>query len=302
VGGRRVDDLDAVLAEAQRRLGATTSDPEPLAGGITNRNYRIRFNSQDSVLRLAGKDTSLLGIDRRTEWQANGIAAELKIAPRVLASGEGWLVTEYVAGTPCDVAAVKAAVGPIGEALRHFHDCGAELPIRFWVPELLDDYAHVVRERGGEVPEAYGQAVTLANRIAERLPLTEPVPCHNDLLPANVLRAAEGRIMMVDWEYAGMGHRFFDLGNLAAGAEFGPAEEERLLTAYLGCPPSGSALAGLRLMRVMSDAREAAWGVVQGVVSELDFDFQDYAARHFNRLAAATRGRDFEEWLSAAAP
>ena len=26
-------------------------------------------------------------------------------------------------------------------------------------------------------------------------------------------------------------------------------------------------------MRIMSDAREAAWGVVQGAISELDFDF-----------------------------
>ena len=51
-------------------------------------------------------------------------------------------------------------------------------------------------------------------------------------------------------------------------------------------------------MRLMSDAREAAWGVVQGAISELDFDFDGYARR---ALRAAARGprptRDFEEWL-----
>ena len=31
-------------------------------------------------------------------------------------------------------------------------------------------------------------------------------------------------------------------------------------------------------MRFMSDFREAMWGVVQRVVSELDFDFAGYAA------------------------
>ena len=40
----------------------------------------------------------------------------------------------------------------------------------------------------------------------------------------------------------------------------------------------------LVLMRFMSDFREAMWGVVQQVVSELDFDFADYAKRHFERL------------------
>ncbi len=37
-------------------------------------------------------------------------------------------------------------------------------------------------------------------------------------------------------------------------------------------------------MRFMSDFREAMWGVVQGVVSELDFDFGAYAAEHFERM------------------
>ena len=37
-------------------------------------------------------------------------------------------------------------------------------------------------------------------------------------------------------------------------------------------------------MRFMSDFREAMWGVVQSAVSELDFDFDGYAAEHFERL------------------
>ena len=45
-------------------------------------------------------------------------------------------------------------------------------------------------------------------------------------------------------------------------------------------------------MRVLSDAREAAWGVVQAEISELDFDFERYAREHFERLhAAAARPR-----------
>ena len=53
-------------------------------------------------------------------------------------------------------------------------------------------------------------------------------------------------------------------------------------------------------MRLMSDAREAAWGVVQGAISELDFDFGAYAERHFDRLERAAADPRFEQWLATA--
>jgi hypothetical protein len=51
----------------------------------------------------------------------------------------------------------------------------------------------------------------------------------------------------------------------------------------------------------VSDAREAAWGVVQGSISELDFDFGDYAAQHFGRLDRNASDPRLEDWLRAAA-
>ena len=48
-------------------------------------------------------------------------------------------------------------------------------------------------------------------------------PCHNDLLNANFIRAGE-RIWIVDWEYAGMGDRFFDLANFSVNHELSEAE------------------------------------------------------------------------------
>jgi hypothetical protein len=59
-------------------------------------------------------------------------------------------------------------------------------------------------------------------------------------------------------------------------------------------------LASLRLMRFMSDFREAMWGVVQRVVSDLDFDFDGYAERHFDRLSETWADDRFKEWLDGA--
>lgn len=292
--------MRGVMVRLERRLGAITAGPTPLEGGITNRNYRVSFAGRDCVVRVPGKDTSLLRISREAERVAGAAAAELGLAPAVVIGDAECLVTEYADGEPAEAAALRSAPEPIGAALRRFHDCGVELPARFWVPELLDFYAQVVSTRGGSLPEAYGRARALVQRIAALLPLTEPVPCHNDLLPANVLRV-DGAVVLVDWEYAGMGHRLFDLGNLAVNSEFEEGEEVRLLEAYFGEEPSASRRAGLSLMRVVSDAREAAWGVVQSVVSELEFDFSAYAQAHFERLERVAAGAGFEGWLRAAA-
>jgi thiamine kinase-like enzyme len=287
--------LADVLDRLGERLGPVSGSPRALDGGITNRNFRVRFGDRDYVVRLPGQDTALLGIDRAAERRANEAAASLGIAPQVAAADADCLVTSFLCGAAAD--AVRSAE-PLGRALKAFHDSATELPVTFWVPDLLDRYASIVGERGGRLPPDYAAAQALTRRIAHALPLDEPVPCHNDLLPGNLL-TVEDRVVLVDWEYAGMGHRLFDLGNLAVNNEFGPEAERRLLSAYLGAPPTAALAARLRLMRLMSDAREAAWGVVQGVISDLEFDFAGYARTHFDRLRAASTHLD--DWLRDAA-
>lgn len=296
-------ELTVIVDRLQARLGDMVGSPEPLDGGITNRNYRVRFGELDYVVRLPGRDTGLLGISRTAERVANQTAAELGFAPAVAAGDEDYLVTEFLVCEAVDADALRAAPESVARALRAFHESGAELPARFWVPELLDQYASIANQRGGSLPEAYAPTQALARRIADVLPLRRPQPCHDDLLPANLLALVpSGAIALVDWEYAGMGHPLFDLGNLAVNNEFDEAAEDRLLQAYFDAPPTDGHRAALALMRIMSDAREAAWGVIQSVLSELDFDFDAYAAKHFERLLAKADDAQFDEWLAAARP
>ena len=53
-------------------------------------------------------------------------------------------------------------------------------------------------------------------------------------------------------------------------------------------------------MRFMSDFREAMWGVLQGTLSDLDFDFAEYAAEHFGRMRKTAGDPGFETWLEEA--
>jgi thiamine kinase-like enzyme len=98
-----------------------------------------------------------------------------------------------------------------------------------------------------------------------------------------------------------MGDRFFDLGNLSVNNGLAEDDDERLLRAYFGRGATEAEAASLRLMRLMSDLREATWGLLQGVLSPLDFDYGDYARRHFARMAEGARDPHLEEWLRAAA-
>jgi thiamine kinase-like enzyme len=176
-----------------------------------------------------------------------------------------------------------------------------ELPSRFWIPDLLRVYEGIVAERGHSLPLAYQRAQGLVARICAELPLVDPVPCHDDLLCGNLIQTDDA-ILLVDWEYAGLGHRYFDLGNLAVNNAFDEAAEERLLEAYFGEPASPGRVAALRLYRLVSDAREAAWGVVQEQISTLDFDFAAYADEHFERLERAAADPRLEDYLHAATP
>ena len=157
---------------------------------------------------------------------------------------------------------------------------------------MVDLYAHTAAARGGGAPGVFGDLRECARKIQAAIdpahPEHAPVPCHNDLLPANFIHDGE-RLRIVDWEYAGMGDRYFDLGNLSVNNGFNEAGDEWLLECYWGEPCTRRRLATVRLMRIMSDFREAMWGVVQSAISEIDFDFAGYADEHFERVRARLR-------------
>ena len=150
-------------------------------------------------------------------------------------------------------------------------------------------------------PKAYERLHQQSRRIESafsRAP-TPLVPCHNDLLPGNVL-FAEDRVWLLDFEYAGMNDVFFDLGNLSVNSELGHEAEERLLMLYFGEITKAS-WARLQLMKMMSEFREGMWAVVQQAISTLDTDFVSYANDRLGNCERLASRPEFETWLADAA-
>ena len=283
----------------ERVWPARQAHVETLGGGITNRNFKVTVDGGAYVLRIGGKDTELLGIDRHAEYEASRAAAAVGVGPEVVAfvEPEGYLVTRFIEGVVVTPEAIREPepLRRVAEALQAIH-AGPPVPARFDSFRVVEAYAATAATHGIAVPDAYGKAQETAARVERARGAVPERPCHNDLLTANFIDDGT-RIRIVDWEYAGMGDVYFDLANFAVNNGLGRPETEELLRAYFGeVTPAHER--SLTLMRFMSDFREAMWGVVQLALSDLDFDFAGYADQHFERLERTAAETSFRRALA----
>jgi thiamine kinase-like enzyme len=302
--GELRDELVAALQRVPETAGRELT-LTALSGGITNRNFLITASgtSERYVIRLAGNDTHLLGISREVEHAATVAAAGVGVGPEVTAfiRPEGYLVTRFIVGEPVSLDEVRRpeTLRRVADSIRRVHG-GPAIPGLFVPLRIVEAYLALATSRAVPRPKAWDEAHAVGRRIERALleaPL-EPKPCHNDLLNANFIDDGE-RIRIVDWEYAGMGDPFFDLGNFSVNHELTPEQDAVLLEAYEG-EVRPARLARLSLMRVVSDFREAMWGVLQQGISTLDVDFVAYADEHFERLLRHASGTAFEASLHEA--
>ena len=168
-----MSELLQIVEQITPELGEAEGEPTPLEGGITNRNYLVTLGGKRYVIRVPGKDTDLLGIDRSGERDANQGAAEVGIAPRVAAllTDPPALVTEFVEGTGMEASDLQEpeALKQIAGELRSYHDSSISLPTEFDSFSLVREYAETARSRDVEPPPAYGESLANADAIQEKL-------------------------------------------------------------------------------------------------------------------------------------
>ena len=189
--------------------------------------------------------------------------------------------------------------GAQGHPAALFLTDAGHLAGHFDVFRIFDQGLAFAREHHTPLPPFIDQVQTEMQQIEtafQRAPLSL-VASHNDLLPANFLLDNDGRIWLLDWEYAGWGDPFFDLGNLSVNNEFGDAQDAALLTAYFG-EVTATHLARLKLMKIVSDAREGIWAMVQQSISELEFDFAAYGNQHLERFMNNCAAPEAPQWLA----
>jgi thiamine kinase-like enzyme len=297
--------LAKAIARVPHWSDATDLKSTPLTDGITNQNYRIDVGGESFVLRIAGANTELLGIDRSNEYAAHQAAAVIGIAPAILyfIEPEGYIISRFVEGKPIPLEQMAQSenLSRVTQAIRQVHGMPA-IPGTFSPFRVVEDYSQTAQRYAVTFPDNFDWLLARMHEIETAFlqdPFS-PCPCHNDFLNANFLD--DGQIRILDWEYAGMGDRFFDLANFSVNHEFNDEQDQLLITNYFTLSPGrekdhSTRLARLKLMKMMSDFREAMWGMVQIGISKLDFDFREYADKHFKRMTANFQDPRYQRWL-----
>jgi thiamine kinase-like enzyme len=282
---QNANEIQHILQEIPEFAGQTYS-VSLLKGGLTNRNYKIDAGSATYVVRIAGEQTSLLGIDRACEYACAKAAAAVGIGPEVIAflPEHKCLVTRFLDGhvlAATDSRRPEVMERMVG-ALRSYHESGAGQGIFSPFLAVRNNYAHALKH-GVVFPPELSEALSLVAVLEQELQTDEPKsPCHNDLLPSNFIDDGQ-KMHVIDWEFGGMGDRYFDLGNLAANHLYEDEQERQLLTLYFGAATPDS-IRRLRSMRLLSDMRECTWGFLETKISTLDCDYSEYARDYLQRF------------------
>ncbi len=298
-----MDDLSPILQRIPQLRDGQTLEIEELTGGITNKNYKICTDSECYVLRLGGNETCYLGIDRKTEHDCSYLASQTGIAPRPAAflEPEGYILSEYISGKgiPAEEIGKEENIKRVVGSMKAYHALDY-FPGSFSPFRVAEEYARTALQFNVRLPDMIDWYLDTSREIEMAMYAREPLiprPCHNDLLNGNFIDDGN-RILILDWEYAGMGDIFFDLGNFAVQHEFNDQQDEVLLRTYFN-NPADSQRAHQKLMKIMSDLREAMWAQVQIGVSKLDFDYAGYGRKYFERFETSTTSSEYTDWLGA---
>ena len=298
-----MDDLTPILQRIPQFASAKNPDIKELTGGITNKNYKITLDGESFVLRMGGNETKYLGINRAVEYECSRLASQIGVAPEPTAflEPEGYIVARFISGKgiPAEEIGTEENITRVLESMKAYHAIeffpGSFSPFR-----VAEEYKKTALSFNVKLPDKMDWYLEKSSEIEKAMYAHEPLtlrPCHNDLLNGNFIDDGT-RIRILDWEYAGMGDIFFDLGNFAIQHEFNDEQDEILLKAYFG-QPTDSQRAHQKLMKIMSDLREAMWAQVQIGVSQLDFDYAGYGQKYFDRFEASISQPLYKDWLNA---
>jgi thiamine kinase-like enzyme len=283
------------LAGHERRL-------QLLTGGLTNRNFRVTVdNDTHYVARFSSAKSTLLAIDRAAEFRNSELAARAGVGPMVVefAPDDGVLVVEWIEGRTMTEADLddEAQLARVAAICRQLH-AGPRFVSDFDMFDIQRRYLAIVSERGFRMPDDYLDFEPAVRGIEEvlRASATGTVPCHNDLLAANIMDDGT-RLWLIDYEYSGNNDPGFELGNIWSEAALPVDRLEHLVSSYFG-GPSPVQTARARLFGLMAKYGWTLWASIQDAVSDVDFEFWEWGMEKYTRACAEFRDPEFDRLIS----
>ncbi|HWK49955.1 MAG TPA: phosphotransferase [Steroidobacter sp.] len=224
---------------AARVLGITAEailSCEPIKHGLTNESWLVRTKRDDIVVRISSAAAEHdFQIDRQSEAAVLAAVGEAGIGPEVLLCdpAQRVLVTRYLGDTWAEADAVQEEnIQRLGQLFRRLHRVTPPAGVRrVELNETLEGYFRTLQERGIQpaltTKSLRERALQVALKLRENSAATL---CHNDVHHLNV--TDDGNLKLIDWEYAGVGQRLFDLASVCVYHNYDKLQREQLLSAY----------------------------------------------------------------------
>jgi len=301
-GGGIPADLDA-LFDRTESLAARPRTVRELSGGLTNRNYQVTTPDGTFVARISAGGSELLAIDRDCEYRNSLAAAAAGAGAPVVEyrPQDRLLVIGYIQGRTFGAADVAAEenIPRIAAACRRLH-AGDRFGNDFDMFAVQRRYLSVARSRGFKIPAGYDDLAPQFSAAEKALAVRHEgtVPCHNDLLPANLIDDGE-RIWLIDYELSGNNDACFELGNIAAEAQLPADALAELVTAYYGRPRRSKTARAWLLGGLVGMYGWTLWGAIQNGASPIDYDFWSWATERFEGAARGFTAAGFTDLLEA---
>lgn len=147
--------------------------------------------------------------------------------PRLISDNEKQMTWEYIEGdvlsNPSDED-LKA----LGRMLRQIHMSDIKLPGNN-LRRRIKEYIRIINDKYLNVPEINEHWKDMHKLMAKMGKLN---PTHNDIWWENIIKDPQGKLWIVDWEYATMGDKHFDLAYYIESALLNKEQEKIFLEAY----------------------------------------------------------------------
>lgn len=273
---------------------------ESISGGITNHNFKIIVNNVPFFVSISGHNTDLLDVNWHNKSYNAKICGEAGISPKLIRrfSQQKALVFQFLSLPLCTTESLNtvAVQQRLADSLKILH-CGDKFKQDFDMFALIKLYMENIAKLHLQLPHEYEKFKKQIWDMGEVLApyRNNLVPCHNDLLPENMMDDGE-HVFLYDFDYSGNNDPCFDLGSVSIEAGYGDMQVRNLARVYWGFD-SEPIVARIQLHGIMGAVGWSLWAVIQAAVSDIDFDFETYMLHRWNQALEKIESDKFDEWL-----
>ena len=255
-------------------------------GGMSNFNYKVLFGDKSYVLRIPGNGADGM-VERENEELNSILAQKMGIHPTIeyFNRKTGIKLVDYIenAETLNPTSIQEASnLEQIAAIYRTLHNSRVRERNDFNIFHEIDKYNFLMEKSGAKMYNSnrggYSQVIVLEHRLNQMG--VELKPCHNDGVPENFIKDANGKIYLIDWEYSGMNDPVAELAALFLESEFSKESQDIVLEHYFEGKIPADLPERLLIYQVLWDYLWAQWTVIKEAKGD---DFGGYGRMRYER-------------------